>query len=122
MTQMFAALYAVACGGIIVFQICLILGAPWGRITQGGTHPGVLPNSGRVVAFVSIILLVMMAGSIVSAAGLWPNWPLWTGWITLSIQAVSALLNWITPSRAERLLWAPVTTAMLVVAGLVVLS
>lgn len=122
MIQSSAALYAVICSGIIVFQICLISGAPWGRLTQGGKHPGALPKAGRVAAFFSIILLTLMAGSILSPAGLWPHWPQWMGWGTLGIQAISTLLNWITPSRVERLLWGPVTTAMLVLAGLVALS
>lgn len=115
-------LYAVICFGVTVFQICLICGAPWGRITQGGTHPKSLPISSRVFAGVSIILLTVMAGSIISAAGLWPYWPRWLGWCALGIQAISTLLNWITPSRSERLLWAPVTTVMLTLATVVLLA
>ncbi len=51
-----------------------------------------------------------------SAAGLWPNWPRWTGWAALGIAALSTVLNLITPSKAERMLWGPVTVAMLVLA------
>ena len=69
MIQAAAVLYAVVCGGVIVFQICLIAGAPWGRLTQGGTHPEALPRSGRVFAAISAVLLTLMAGSVLSAAG-----------------------------------------------------
>lgn len=117
-----ALAYAVICGGVIVFQFCLIAGAPWGRLTQGGMHAGALPVSGRVAAVASAVLLTLMAGAILSAAGLWLHWPQWTSWVALGIQTVSTVLNWITPSRSERLLWAPVTTAMLVMALLVLLS
>lgn len=117
-----AIAYAVICGCVIVFQFCLISGAPWGRLTQGGTNPGALPVSGRVAAVVSAVLLTLMAGSILSAAGLWLHWPHWMGWVALGIQTVSTILNWITPSRPERLLWAPVTTAMFAMALLVLLA
>lgn len=121
MIQASAVLYAVICAGVIGFQICLIGGAPWGRLTQGGSHPEALPGSNRVFAAISIVLLTLMVCSILSAAGIWPHWPPWVGWGALGIQAVSTLLNWITPSRPERLLWAPVTTVMLALAGLVLL-
>ena len=117
-----AVMYAVICAGVIVFQFCLVAGAPWGRLTQGGQHPKALPKSGRVFAAISVVLLTLMAGSILSAADIWVNWPRWMSWGALGIQSVSTLLNWITPSRSERLLWGPVTTAMLVMALLVMLT
>lgn len=119
---MAAVLYAAICAGVIVFQICLIAGAPWGQITQGGKHPKSLPGSGRVFAGISVILLMLMTGSILSAAGMWPAWPRWMGWSTLVVQAIVTLLNWITPSRSERLIWAPVTTIMFALATLVMLA
>ncbi len=117
--QVSAFVYAGLCAGVIIFQLCLIAGAPWGRLTQGGSHPGILPQSGRVFAAISAVLLTLMAGSILSAAGLWPGWPRWMGWTTLGIQTLSTVLNLITPSRPERLLWGPVTSVMLITAGLV---
>jgi len=122
MVQSAALLYAVFCGGVIVFQIGLIAGAPWGRLTQGGNHPDVLPGSGRVIAAISAFLLILMAGSFLSVAGMWLIWPRWMGWGALGIQMVSMLLNWITPSRAERRLWGPVTTVMFTMALIVMVS
>jgi hypothetical protein len=120
--QLAAWLYALVCAGVIVFQICLIAGAPWGRLTQGGGHPGALPASGRVFAAVSVVLLTLMAASVLSAADIGLLWPRWTGWATLGIQGLSTLLNWVTPSRPERLLWGPVTAAMLAMALLVMVA
>ncbi len=114
-----AILYAVICTGVIAFQFCLIAGAPWGRLTQGGQHAGALPASGRVIAAISVPLLVFMAASTLSAADIGLNWPRWTSWTALGIQSLSTLLNWITPSRPERLLWAPVTSVMLALVLLV---
>lgn len=117
---MAAMLYVAIIGGVIVFQICLIAGAPWGRLTQGGRHEGVLPTSGRITAGLSVPLLVCMGAGITSAAGMPPHWPAWSGWIAVAIQTLSTVLNWITPSRAERRLWGPITAVMLGLAVYVV--
>jgi len=114
-----AILYAVICTGVIAFQCCLMAGAPWGRVTQGGQHAGTLPLSGRVIAAISVPLLTFMAAATLSAADIWLHWPRWTSWTALGIQSLSTLLNWITPSRPERLLWAPVTSVMLALVLLV---
>ncbi|MFK8075686.1 MAG: hypothetical protein AB8B84_03805 [Granulosicoccus sp.] len=114
--------YATICLAVSVFQICLIAGAPWGRITQGGTHSGALPPFNRLLAAFSIILLIGMAGSILSVTEDWLNWPAWMSWTALVIQAISTLLNWVTPSRPERILWGPITTTMLILASVVVVT
>ena len=113
MTVQIAHFYGLACVAIIFFQIALIGGAPWGRYTQGGQHDGALPLSGRVIALVSIPILIFMGLSIVSAAG-FPGlgWPRWTGWVALGVQTLSMILNWITPSAPERKLWGPIMTVL----------
>lgn len=116
-----ALLYLLIVAAVIGFQLCLIAGAPWGRLTQGGRHDGALPASGRIAAGLSILLLAGMGGAIASAAGLFPGWPGWTGWVAIGVHGLSTVLNWITPSRAERNLWGPVTTLMLALAVWVVL-
>ena len=117
-----AYLYCVMILGVIGFQIALILGAPWGRITQGGQIEGPLPGSGRIIAAASIVVLVAMALGILSADGGWPEWPAWTGWAAVGVTAVSTVLNWITPSAAERRLWGPIMTVMLALSVAVHLS
>ncbi|WP_293451512.1 hypothetical protein [Planktotalea sp.] len=114
MTQLAATLFAFIIATTILFQICLIAGAPWGRFTQGGQHAGKLPIGNRFAAGVSILLLLAMAAAMLSAAGYWPNWPIWTGWALLVLQILSTTLNWITPSKQERRIWGPVTTVMLI--------
>ena len=107
-----AYIYCVMILGVIGFQIALILGAPWGRITQGGQTEGPLPRSGRIVAATSIAILAGMGLGILSADGRWPGWPAWTGWAALAVTALSMVLNWITPSKSERRLWGPIMTVM----------
>lgn len=122
MSQNLSLLYCAILFGVVLFQVALIFGAPWGRVTQGGSHPGALPRSGRIMAGVSIILLILMGLSIRSAAGLPPGWPGWTGWVALSSNALMMVLNWITPSKPERLLWGPITTVIFALAAAVVLG
>jgi hypothetical protein len=117
-----ATSYALICAGVILFQVCLIAGAPWGRLTQGGLHEAALPLGGRIVAAFSILLLLAMGGSILSAGGHGLDWPRWTGWVTLSIQGLSVIMNGLTPSRAERRIWTPVTLCMLGLAAFVMLA
>lgn len=122
MSQIAAMSYVIIVSGVIVFQVFLIAGAPWGRLTQGGRYEGTLPVAGRVGAALSILLLVFMGSGIASAAGVMPNWSMWTAYAALAVQALSTALNLVTPSRAERRLWGPVTALMLVLAAYVVFS
>jgi hypothetical protein len=118
--QMAAILYALIIALVVLFQVCLIFGAPWGQITQGGRYEGPLPVGGRVVATLSVPTLIFMAASIISAAGLVPNWADWTAYAAIAVQALSTTLNWITPSQKERFLWGPITSIMLLLAAYVV--
>ncbi len=108
--------------GVIGFQVALILGAPWGRLTQGGQVDGALPPSGRIIAALSIVILAAIAFAILSTDGYRPNWPRWTAWPAVSVIALSTVLNWITPSTAERKLWGPIMTVMLILAIVIVWS
>ena len=117
-----AVVYATGIAGIICFQIALICGAPWGKITQGGRQDGPLGAAGRVSAGVSIFLRLVMGAGILSAAGYPPGWPNWTGWFATAISGISMILNWITPSAPERKIWAPVTTVMFALAMAVMLG
>lgn len=119
MTVQIAHLYATAMLAIAFFQVALILGAPLGRYTQGGQHDGALPMSGRIIAAVSIPVVLFQGLAILSAAG-FPGlgWPFWTGWVALAVTGVSTVLNWMTPSKPERMVWGPimlVLTAMALV-------
>lgn len=122
MTVQIAHLYATAMLAIAFFQIALILGAPLGRYTQGGQHEGALPLSGRIIAAISIPIVLFQGLAILSAAG-FPGlgWPVWTGWVAFAVTVVSTVLNWITPSKPERAVWGPIMLVLSAMA-LVVLT
>jgi len=112
-------------GGLIavvaLFQLALALGAPWGGIAMGGAFPGVYPPAMRVAALAQMAVLGGFALIVFVRAGLvLPRWQAaaqWGIWAVVALLGVGVVLNLITPSGMERLIWAPVVT-LLFLAGL----
>jgi hypothetical protein len=107
-------------GGLIaivaLFQLALAVGAPWGEFAMGGAFPGVFPPAMRVAAFVQIVVLGVVALIVCVRAGLvLPRWQAasrWLTWAVVGLLAVGVVLNLITPSGMERLIWAPVAVLL----------
>ena len=116
-TGIAAILYAVLSAGVVVFQLALALGAPWGAYAMGGAFPGRFPPAMRVAAVVQAVLLALMAGVVLARAGLavpgWAAASVWLVWGVVAFCAVAVVLNSISRSAGERRLWVPVTVAML---------
>jgi hypothetical protein len=114
--------------GLVVFQVALAAGAPWGRAAYGGAHPGELPASYRVASALAAVVWTGLALAIARRAGI-PVWApvpdAWLGvvaWVVLGLAVVSVVLNAITRSRVERAIWLPVSLVLLLATGLVALS
>jgi hypothetical protein len=117
--------YAVATAGVALFQLALALGAPWGSFAMGGAFPGQFPPSMRVAALVQIVVLGVLALVVLSRAGVvFPDWRAsrWLIWVVVAFSAVSLVLNLITPSGGERLIWAPVAAFLLACSVVVALE
>ncbi len=117
MTTVAAIIFAVVTAGVIVFQIGLALGAPWGAYAMGGRFPGRYPAGMRVAAVVQAVALAVLAVIVLSRAGLVlaslsQTFP-WLVWVAVAFSAVSVVLNLITPSAGERRIWAPVGAVLL---------
>jgi hypothetical protein len=113
-----AAVAAVLLGVVVAFQVALILGAPWGRFTQGGTQEGSLPASGRAVAAVSVVILVSFALALLGRVGWGPLAQrrrlasVWS-WVAIAYAVVAVPLNAATPSAVERAVWLPFSVLLL---------
>ena len=100
---------------VIVFQLALAAGAPWGVAAYGGAHRGVLPTRLRIASGVAAALwvalgLVLLRRTGYSVPAVLPDGVLAVaGWIIFAILALSVILNAITPSVLERAIWLPVT-------------
>ena len=115
--------YAAATAVVVVFQIALALGAPWGSYAMGGAYPGQFPPAMRVAALIQAGILLGFAGIVLSRAGIalrsWARISRWMIWVVVAFATVSLVLNLITPSAGERMLWAPVALVLLVCSLLV---
>jgi hypothetical protein len=117
MSRKLSALYVIVTALVIVFQIAVIAGAPLGAFTQGGANQGALGDSGKVVAAISIGILLLCAAVTFRYGSALPTAKN-SKWLRVAFSAVFALnflefvLNWITPSVSERLIWGPVNTLL----------
>lgn len=102
---------------IVLFQLALIIGAPWGQFTQGGYAEGALPTAGRILAAISIVIIMLFALGVLGRAGLGP----WSGrprlatgfaWASLTYSVLGFGMNLLSPSVSERAIWVPVTVVM----------
>src|SRR5919106_4954156 len=92
-----ALLYSAISVGVVLFQVALAAGAPWGAYAMGGAFPGTLPLALRLAAIAQAALIVAMAVVILSRAGLvFGRWSMVTGWLVwfvVAFAAVSLILN-----------------------------
>lgn len=121
-----AVVFAIASAGVILFQIGLALGAPWGAYAMGGVNPGRFPPTLRVAAAVQALVIALLAVVVLSDADLVlpavANEFGWLIWLAVGFSAVSVVLNAITRSSVERRLWLPVTAVMLLSSLLVAVA
>jgi hypothetical protein len=121
-----AVIFAVASAGVILFQIGLALGAPWGAYAMGGTNPGRFPPAMRVAAAVQGLLIALLVVVVLSDAEVvlpaLADEFVWLIWLAVAFSAVSLVLNAITRSPLERRLWLPVAAVMFLSSFLVALT
>jgi cytochrome c biogenesis protein ResB len=110
---------AIGCLGIAVFQVALAAGAPLGRAAWGGVHER-LPRNLRVASAAVAVVWVLAALTVLAAAGFQAS-PIpasvadWATWVLAALLLVGAVMNLLSRSRLERIVWGPVA---LVLAGL----
>lgn len=119
-TSIAAKIYIALIAVVVVFQCALIIGAPWGAFTMGGAFPGTLPPRMRVAAALSAALLALSGMVVAARAGIaFPSWhraTRWAIWVVVAYMCVGVVLNAITPSAGERMVWLPVTIVLAVCA------
>jgi hypothetical protein len=122
------ALIAVALvGALVVFQLALALGAPFGAAAWGGRNPGVLPRNLRIAsAVVGVVVYPTIVAVILAAAGViddgWlPFDPTVAMWILAGFFSLGTVVNAISRSAPERV-WAPVSAVLAVCCALIALG
>lgn len=118
MKEFAAHSFTVLVGIVVAFQIALAAGVPWGHLTWGGKFSGRLPGRMRGVAIFSVVLLAVFALIVEARAGV--ILPQWQGlsqiliWVVVAYCALGVVMNAITPSKWERMIWFPIVLGMLV--------
>lgn len=108
-----ANIFTVLAAVVAAFQLALVVGAPWGAVTQGGRFVGALPPPARVIAALSALLLVVFIGIVRAhvSRDRAPRFPR-AIWVVVAYCALGVLANAATPSANERVLWLPVVILM----------
>jgi hypothetical protein len=121
-----ATIFGILIGVVILFQLALAAGMPWGHLAMGGRYPGIFPPAMRLAALVQIgILALMILIVLTKAQMIFPGWYTVSEkaiWVVVAVSAISLVLNVITPSKWERILWAPVALLMTVCSIVVALG
>ncbi len=118
-------LYMILSIVIIIFQLCLAFGVPWGSASMGGKYPGSYPKDKRIIPLISMAVLILLAFIIMIRAGfIFQNlFTLSKGliWIVVTYYGIGVVLNTITPSKIERV-WAPVSLLQFICALMIALD
>ncbi|HSR45175.1 MAG TPA: hypothetical protein VLT15_08095 [Acidimicrobiia bacterium] len=117
---------AILLGGLLVFQLALARGAPWGEASWGGRHSGVLPAHLRIASLVAggviypLAILTVLDGAGVVDLG-WPNPGPVTMWVITGLFVLATVMNLASPSRRERL-WAGPAISIAILCAVIALN
>jgi hypothetical protein len=112
-------------GGLSIFQMALLFGAPFGRFAWGGAHE-ILPVKLRIGSAVSIILyslfilIILNKVHILTLFSKEATSSIMT-WILVAYFALGILMNAISRSNPERYLMTPIATALMLLTLIIAL-
>jgi hypothetical protein len=115
---MSAIVFSILIAIVIIFQISLAAGMPWGSYAMGGKFPGKYPPVMRLASLFQVIILALLASIVLSKSGfMFPDWYLFAKsaiWFVVVFSVIATILNIITRSKWERRIWAPVSLLLLI--------
>ena len=113
-----ANLYLLLTGIVVLFQLALAAGAPWGHLAMGGKYPGRFPARIRFLSVFNAVILLALGGVVAARAGHLlqglRDLSMWAIWVVVVFGALAVVANLATPSKPERALWAPVSIVMVI--------
>jgi hypothetical protein len=111
---------------VILFQIALALGAPWGNYAMGGKYPSKFPISMRIIAVFQAVVLAFLGIIVLSRSDLavyqWYEFSHSGIWFVVAFSVISSIMNLTTRSKGERAIWAPVAITMVITSLIVALG
>jgi hypothetical protein len=112
---------------VTCFQLALISGAPWGEFAFGGKNKGVLPIQLRIGSVITTFIYLGIGGHYLAQVDVFPRFlgpdmNQIANWAIVGLNALALIMNTITPSKKERMIWAPVAFVLLTTSALVALA
>ena len=126
MIVLIAAIIAVVLfTGMIVFQLLLVLGLPFGHLAYGGKYEK-LPSKMKIVSLVGIVIFIFAILSVLERAGIIIifNNPMFVTvfvWIIAIYLAFNTLMNAISKSKWEKLIMTPISLILAICCFIVVI-
>jgi hypothetical protein len=115
MTYIAAIVACILLGGLAVFQLALVAGAPIGQFAWGGQHR-VLPARLRIGSVVAVVLYAVFALIILQRAGVSAALPEIVAsvgiWIVAAYLILGVLANLVSRSRRERFVMTPIALVL----------
>lgn len=112
-----AYVFAILSFVIILFQLGLTIGMPWGAASMGGKFPGKYPPRMRVVSLINIFITSFIAAIVlIKSEIIWLQFKSFANvaiYFVVVFSVFATILNTITPSKIERKIWAPVAAILL---------
>ena len=113
-----AIIFTILSGIIVLFQLGLTLGIPWGEASMGGKYSGKYPPKMRIVSLINSLILIFIAVIVLVKADIllqqYKSISNIAIYFVVGFSAVATILNIITPSKIERKIWAPIATLLLI--------
>ena len=111
---------------VILFQLALVLGAPWGEYTMGGKFSGKLPLKIRIAVLLQLFVLILFSFIVLAKTQMafqqYQNFGRIGMWVIVGFFVLGTILNLATPSKKERNLWGPVNVIALIISVIIALS
>jgi hypothetical protein len=103
---------------LAIFQIAITLGAPLGEYAYGGQNSKVLPRHLRIASVFSAILALAISGHYLAQLGVVnPLLPApqnqLVNWLVVGFMTVASVMNNISKSKKERMVFGSATLLML---------
>jgi hypothetical protein len=118
-----AYVFAILSFFIILFQLALTIGMPWGAASMGGKFPGKYPPGMRIVSLINIFITGFITAIVlIKSEIIWLQFKSFTNvaiYFVVAFSLVATILNTITPSKIERKIWAPVAAILLLTSSIV---
>jgi len=126
MVEFAAILFTILTSVLVLFQLGLAIGMPWGEYAMGGYYPGRFPWKLRLSAIIQGILLIIFAFIVLDKADLFRleyfSIPSIAIWFVVAFSILTSILNFITKSIKEKKLWFPVSILLLITSLIVALN